>query len=275
MKTLLVVMVLSIAIYEIFLAIAIRYNRLVERIWRSLKSEPTDTVFTPEMIDNLDEPVQKYFLHAIAPGTPLAKYVELEMSGSFKPKPDADWLPMEASQIISTSPGFVWKAKIGKGLAKFRGADYYSENKGRMKFSILGLIPVVDAQNKNITRSGIGRLGAEYIWLPPALLPQNRVAWQAIAHNTIQANFRIDGEPITLTLTIDADGKLLKVFLPRWGDKTENSNWQYIPFGGEVQAEETFAGYTIPAKISVGWWFGTDKYTAFFQPTIKQAKFSN
>ena len=187
-KTLLVVMVLAIAIYEILLLIRIRYYRLVNQVWRSLKSEPTDTIFTPEMVANLDEPVQRYFLHAIAPGTPLAAYVELEMSGSFRLKPDADWLPMQASQIISTSPGFVWKAKIGKGLAKFSGADYYSEGKGRMKFSFWGLIPIVDAQNNNITRSGIGRLSAEYLWLPSALLPQNGVAWQAIAHNPSQVS---------------------------------------------------------------------------------------
>ena len=106
------------------------------------------------------------------------------------------------------------------------------------------------------------------------MLPHNGVSWQAIAHNTIQANLKIDNEPITLTLTIDSDGKLLKLSLPRWGDKTEKGDWQYITFGGEVQAEKTFGGYTVPSKISAGWWFGTDKYWAFFQPTIEQAKFN-
>lgn len=264
----------AIAVLTILFLINVRYDRTVKKIWVSLKSEPSNTIFTKNMVANLDEPVQKYFLHAIKLGTPIAAGVELEMSGSFRLKPDADWIPMQASEIISQSPGFVWKAKVGKGLGELRSADYYSKGKGKMRFSIWGLIPVVNAQNDNITRSSIGRLGCESIWLPSALLPQNGVIWKAVADNTIQANWKIDNESITLTLTIDADGKVLKLSLLRWGDKTEDGSWQYIPFGGEVKAEKTFAGYTVPSAISAGWWFGTDKHWAFFQPIIEQAKFS-
>ncbi len=272
MKTIFTIVV--VAIFSILLLIRIRYDRLVKQIWRSLKVQPTEMIiFTQDMVADLDEPVQRYFLHGIKTGTPLVSYVELEMSGSFKRNPDGDWLPMKALQIISTSPGFVWKANVGKSLIKLSGADYYSQGKGRVKFSLWGLIPLVDAQNQDINRSSAGRLGVEYFLLPSALLPHNGVTWQAISHNTIQANFQIDDEPITLTLNIDHDGKLLKVSLPRWGDKTETGNWQYLPFGAEVQAEETFDGYTIPSKIIVGWWFGTDNYSAFFQSTIKSAWF--
>lgn len=276
MMILLVLLILAtgaIAAFLILLLVRVRYDRLVNEIWRSLQSQPTNAVFTPDMVADLDRPVRRYFLHAIAPGTPIAAYVELKMNGSFRLKPDADWLPMSASQIISLAPGFVWKASVGKATMSFSGADLYSRGKGRMKFSLWGLVPLVDAQDKNIVRSAAGRLGAEYIWLPSALLPQHGVTWQAIADNIIQADFKIDNQPITLTLTIDAGGKLLTISLPRWGDKTEDGNWQYIPFGGEVKAEKTFDGYTVPAKMSVGWWFGTDKYCEFFQSSIERAKF--
>lgn len=273
MNILLATVILAIAILGILLLIRIRYDRQIEQIWRSLKSDSLDGVFTKEMVVDLDEPVRRYFLHAIAPETPLASYVELEMNGSFKLKPDAEWIPMQASQIISTSGGFIWKASIGQGRMKFSGADYYTQGKGRMKFSFWGLIPLVDAQNSNIDRSAAGRLGAEYIWLPSALLPQNGVTWQTLSHNTIQANFKIDRESITLTLTIDADGKIVELSLPRWADETE-SDWQYIPFGGKIEAEKTFSGYTVPTNIIAGYWFGTEKYRPFFQSCIEQAKFS-
>lgn len=273
-KNLLAIVAIIMAILAIFLLIRVRYDRLVKQIWRSLKIDYTNSVFTKDMVIDLDEPVQRYFLHAIAQGTPLAAYVELEMNGSFRLKSDAEWIPMQASQIISTSPGFVWQAVIGKGLNKFSGADYYANGKGRMRFYLWGLIPLVNAQDSDIDRSAVGRLGGEYgIWLPSALLPQNGVTWQAISDNKIQAKFEIDREPIVLTLTIDADGKLLKLSLPRWGEQTK-SDWQYIPFGGEIQTEKTFGGYTVPTKISAGYWFGTEKYQEFFQSCIKQAKFS-
>ena len=252
----------------------LRYDRLVKEIWRSLKTQPINTVFTPDMVAGLDEPVQKYFLHSIAPGTPLASYVELEMSGGFRFQPEAEWLPMQAKEIISASAGFVWQADIGKGAFKFSGADYHNRGEGRTKFSLWGLIPLVDAQNDNIDRSSGGRFAVEYVWLPSALLPQNDVAWQAIDKNTIQANFQLDDEPITLTLNINDDGKLLSVSLLRWSNSTEDKSWQYIPFGGKVEAEATFDGYTVPTQLNVGYWFGTDKYWAFFQATVSRAEFN-
>ena len=272
-KVLQIIVAGAIAIFLVLLLIRLRYDRSVTQIWRSLKTQPTGLVFTKDLVAGLDEPVQRYFLHAIAPETPLAAYVELEMSGSIRLKPDAEWLPMQASQIVSESGGFVWQANVGKGLMNLSGADYYARDRGRVKFSLWGLIPLVDAQSKDVDRSSVGRLCVEYVWLPSALLPHNGVAWQAIDQNKIQANFEIDNEPITLNLTIDNNGKLLNVFLFRWADDTEDKNWQYIPFGGEVAAEQTFGGYTVPNKMDAGYWFGTDRYWAFFQPTIERANF--
>lgn len=273
MKILMVIVAAAIAILLILLLIRLRYDRLVKEIWRSLKSQHTGLIFTEEMVAGLDEPVQRYFLHAIAPGTLLAAYVELEMRGSFRLQPNAKWLPMRASQIVSIASGFVWQANVGKSLMKFSGADYYAQNRGRVQFSLWGLISLVDARNKDINRSSVGRLCIEYIWLPSALLPQNGVAWQAVSDNVIQANFRVDDEPITLTLNIDDNGKLLNVSLPRWSDATEDKNWQYISFSGKIQAEQTFGGYTVPTQIDVGYWFGTERYWAFFQATINRAEF--
>ncbi|MGF1541772.1 MAG: DUF6544 family protein [Pleurocapsa sp.] len=96
---------------------------------------------------------------------------------------------------------------------------------------------------------------------------------QAIAENTIQAHFQLDNQPITLTLTIDADGRLLKMSLPRWGNCTKDGSWQYIPFGGEIKAEQTFNGYTIPTLIQVSWWFSSQDYFEFCQTNIERAKF--
>lgn len=271
-KVLQIAIVIAIAVLSILLLIRLRYDRLVKEIWRTLKIPSTGLVFTEDMTADLDEPVRRYFLHAIAPGTPLASYVELEMNGSFRQQPDADWLPMQASQIISAE-GFIWQARVGKGSLGFSGADYYAQNRGRVKFFWWGLIPLVDAQNSNINRSSVGRLCIEYIWLPSALLPQNGVAWQAISDNTIQANFEIDNEPISLTLYIDDYGKLFGISLPRWGDNTADKNWQYIPFGAEIQAEATFGGYTIPARMNVGYWLSTDKYWTFFQATLNRVEF--
>jgi hypothetical protein len=262
--------VLAIA-FIVLIIIRVKNDQEVNQIWRSLEVVPRENRFTQDMVAELPAPVQRYFLHAIALQTPLADSVSLKMSGSFRLGQDKPWLPMEAKQIISAPKGFIWKAAINRGL--FQGADYYANKSGRMRFSLWGLIPVVNAQSPDIARSAIGRFAGELVWLPSALLPQRGVNWKAIDERTIEASLKIDGEPITLTMIIDPDGKLLKLSFLRWGDRTPDGSNAYIPFGGEYQEERTFAGFTIPSQISAGWWFGTDDYFEFFRATVEQAEF--
>lgn len=278
MKEMIAKILLSIgallAIALITLAIIqVKNQREVSQIWRSLEAVPIETRFNKDMVAELPAPVQRYFFHAIALQTPLATSVSLKMNGNFRLSQDKTWLPMEAKEIVSASIGFVWKAVIGNSLMQMRGGDYYINNSGQVQFSLWGIIPLVNTQNMDTNRSAIGRLAGETIWLPSALLPQRGVSWQAINETTIQAILKIDGEPIILTLFIDSQGRLLKMSFPRWGDRTDDGSFAYIPFGGEFQAESTFAGFTIPAEMSLGWWFGTDRYAPFFRATIEQAKF--
>lgn len=257
-----------------FIIIRVKADQEVEKIWRSLEVVPAANRFTQDMVAELPTSVQRYFLHAIAPGTPVATAVSLEMSGSFRMAQDKSWIPMQAKEIISRLKGFVWKPRIGRGLGQFVGTDYYANKSGRMRFFLWGIIPLVNAHSHDIQRSSIGRFAGELIWLPSAFLPQHDVSWQAIDERNIQASLKIDGEPVTLTLVIDADGKLLKVSLPRWGEHTADGSFTYIPFGGKVEKERTFGGFTIPSQINVGWWYGTDRYSEFFRTTIEQAEFS-
>ncbi len=270
-KTLLLgcIAIILIAFFALVI-MKVRYENDIAKIWTSLITKPPENTFTESMVGTLPAPVKRYFLHAIAPGTPLPHSVTLEMTGGFCLGKDKPWLPMTAKQIISAMQGFVWQARIGKDAMQISGADYYNQKSARMRFSLWGLLPLVDARNADIARSAIGRLAVEVIWLPPALLPQNGVNWQEIDDNTIQANFDIDGEPVKLTMVIDADGKFLQVSLPRWGDQTETGEHEYIPFGGEVEGESTFNGFTIPSQIAVGWWLGTEKYSEFFHATIQK-----
>ncbi|MBW4621726.1 MAG: hypothetical protein KME17_20470 [Cyanosarcina radialis HA8281-LM2] len=273
-KTILVGISILLAIAFGSLAIGqIRSQQEVDRIWQTLASAPTPKTFTKEAIADLPEPVQRYFLRAIALGTPLATTVELDMQGQFRLASDKPWLPMQAQELL-TSKGFVWQAKIGSGWSQFRGADYYFNRMGRMRFAVLGLIPVVNASNPDTARSAMGRMVAELMWLPSALLPQAGVEWSAIDDRTIEAKLKVDGEPVTLRLEIDRDGKLLSGYALRWGDRTPDGSWTYIPMGGKYYAERTFDGFTIPSQVGVGWWFGSDRYFEFFQGTIDRAEFN-
>ena len=265
-----IIALLMIAVLIVVL-LRFRNNQTASGIWRSLETPPATEKFTPEMVADLPEPVGRYFLHAIQPGTPLASSVQLKMHGSFKIEPR--WMPMQADEILSTA-GFLWRATIGTGLVRFFVTDHYANRTGQMYVTLWGAIPIINQQNHDITRASIGRLAIEYIWLPSALLLQRGVQWQASDDNTITASFEIYEEPITLTLAIDSNGKLLQVMMPRWGeDKMEQGKFAYLPYGAAFSEEVTFDGYTIPSQISLGWWFGTERYEETFRATVEQADY--
>lgn len=47
-------------------------------------------------------------------------------------------------------------------------------------------------------------------------------------------------------------------------------------FGGLIEKEATFAGYTIPVRVRAGWYFGTDEFESrgeFFRVVIDNANF--
>lgn len=255
----------------------------LQQLWQSLSVHPAPTdqnlplageCFSQDLVANLPEPVQRYFFHAIAPDTPLARSVHLKMRGDLRLAANQPWQPMQAAEILTAHQGFIWQATVGEGMGQIRGVDYYVSGEGRTRFSLWGLIPLVNAANPDITRSSIGRWIGECVWLPVALLPQRGVNWQVIDHQTLQASLKLVGEPVTLTLGIDADGRLLKMSLLRWGNQTETGQYAYIPFGAEFQQEQSFDGFTIPSQIRAGWRLDSDRPFEFFRATLEQAQFS-
>jgi hypothetical protein len=119
----------------------------------------------------------------------------------------------------------------------------------------------------------LGRMACETIWLPSSLLPQRGVKWEALDDESARAMMKIGEEMITLTLLVEPDGRLREVRIMRWGDQTEDGGFGFVPFGGQIQEECDFGGYTIPSKVGVGWRLGTDRYFEFFRAQIEGAVF--
>ena len=157
---------------------------------------------------DLPEPARRYFLHAIAPGTPLAQAVVLEMEGAIRIQPDGPWLPMQARQVLAPPHGFVWEAAVRQGVMRLSGADSYGADEGHMRFRLWGLVPVVQGGGPDVTRSARGRLAIEAVMHPAALLPQRGVVWDAVDAHTARATLTIEAEsavipePSTFSLAV-------------------------------------------------------------------------
>ena len=242
--------------------------------WRALTPPTPGPAFDPEVhLDGLPDSARRYFAHAIEPGVPLSDGTELRMRGRIKAA--GRWLPFTAIERIAPNRGFEWRVRAGRGPVRFRGSDWFEAGRGGLRMRMFGVVPVVNAGGPDIARSAAGRLAVEAIWAPASMLPWAG-AEIAVTDAGFAVTFSIAGEEETVRLSVAQDGSVTEVSMARWGDVGADGKWRRIPFGGDVLAERTFGGYTIPSELRVGWWRGTacaDEHE-FFQAQIESARFS-
>ncbi|AFZ45947.1 hypothetical protein PCC7418_3843 [Halothece sp. PCC 7418] len=244
-------------------------NQIVslQQLWET--APLSEENFRWENYTALPEIAQCYLKHAIAPEIPLASAVHLTMHGEIKLK---NWLPFTAEQVIAFPLGFIWKATM-KGIP-IRGFDQLVQGEGKMQWKLLGLLPVMEASGEDIARSAIGRMLGECMWLP-SVLCRSDVTWKSLNASQVIAHLKFQAETIPLTLSVNTEGQLETIQFPRWGNPDEQG-YRNIPFGGMIEAEQTFAGYTIPTRIRGGWFFDGETFQQdgeFFRATIDQAIF--
>lgn len=239
----------------------------LDALWESTISQ--ERIFSPYDFAHLPETVKQYLEHAIAPGTALASAVRLKMHGEIKLK---TWSPFTAEQIVCWDRGFIWSATAWMNRLPIVGSDRIIDGVGAMQWKLLGLFPVMTGTGTDITRSAAGRFHAELMLLPSALC-RSDVVWSSPGTPHLHASFMAQGEQAELDLTIDPTGRLKTAKLPRWGNP-DGAEHHYVDFGAIIEEEGTFCGYTIPTRLRVGWYFGTERFEAegeFFRATIDEA----
>jgi hypothetical protein len=245
-------------------------NRLnTNNLWNSVPA--SGVFFRPEKVSHLGVNIRRYLEHAITTGTELASAVRLKMEGEIKLK---RWYPFSAEELISWNQGMIWKARVSMNMIPIIGFDRWTGGQGCMLWKIFGLIPIIKEEGDDISRSTAGRIIAELVWLP-SVLAGSSVSWKEVGPERLEANIDAFGQSTILNLTTNNDGHLETVMLQRWGNP-EGGKFNNIPFGGIVERESTFDGYTIPSQLRIGWYFGTDRFYPegeFFRCQIKEAFF--
>ncbi|MEH2363542.1 DUF6920 family protein [Nostoc sp.] len=236
-------------------------------LWNSAISK--DRVFHSDGLSHLPEAARRYLEHAIAPGTAIASAVRLQMHGEIKLK---SWIPFKAEQVICWQRGLIWSATAWMNGLPIWGSDRLIDGVGAMQWKLLGVFPVMIGSGADITRSNVGRLQAESICLPSVFYGDD-VSWTTTDSSDLHSSFVVQGERAELDFTIDQTGRLKTVKLPRWGNP-EGGEFHDLDFGAIVESEGTFWGYTIPTRLRVGWYFGTERFKLegeFFRATIDDA----
>ena len=245
-------------------------TRAATRVWRELAEyQAADAgVFALSMIDGLPEPAQRYFRFTIAPGTPLHKVVELEMTGElgFGDKSNPKYSPMRARQILAPPYGLVWRLNC----AAVSGSDAAAPGRSWTRFWLFNIIPIVRVGGKaDHLRSAFGRVIAESaFWAPASLLPSENVLWEKIDHSIARATVTHGEFVQSVDITVRENGEPVKVVIQRWSDANQRKKYCLQPFGGYLSEYCNFSGYRLPKKVEGGNHIGTESYFPFYKARI-------
>ena len=212
-------------------------------------------IFSGAELAGLPDPVRRFFGVSIASGSPLARSARFVMRGSIKL--GSRWVPFRGHEVISPHRGLVWAVRTGGVIS---GSDRYLTGQGSMDWKLFGLVRVVHADGPEVSRSTAGRVGAEAVWVPSALLPRFGVAWTAFDDRHIAFSYRLDGIDLDVRCMLDDDGRVRTIVLERWGDPDSTGKSGRYPFGFEATGYATFDGVTIPSAGRAGWFIGTDRW---------------
>jgi hypothetical protein len=253
-------------------------NRSERGVWQRLiaRQPATPGTFNVSMVSALPVPARRFFEFAIAPGTPLHTIAQITMHGEFSlgDRDNPGYMPMRAEQLLAAPHGFIWRVRTG-GRIWFTGSDGAMDRTSWSRVWLYGIVPVARAGNNADHRlSALGRCVAEAVfWTPAALLPGDGISWEAIDESSARVVVSHDELEQAVDITVDAEGRVLKVVFQRWSNANSAKTFQFQPFGGYLSDYRTFQGYRLPTRVEAGNFFGTDNYFAFFKATVTAVRF--
>jgi hypothetical protein len=228
--------------------------------------DPATPRFASQRLAALDEPVRRYFTHAIGQGAPLTAGVRLTMHGRIKV---GAWLPFTAEQRCD-GRSFTWRERIGWGpVTVLTVTDRFADGTGSTQGRLLARVNLFHISDQDTARSAAGRTALESVVFAPAtVLPERGVTWHAESTEVIVAERELFPERPQAWVHIDEHGAVRSVWAQRWGP-TGRHAFGYRLCGGVVHAQRRFGDVVVPSRITVGWRIGTDQFTPFFRAEIE------
>jgi hypothetical protein len=103
--------------------------------------------FAPASLSALEEPVRRYFNHALAPGAVVAGGRRFSMAGRIKV---GRWLAFDAVQEMSDGHAFTWTARAGLGpIRPLHVVDRYRLGAGSTEGRFLGRLRFMHADDQD------------------------------------------------------------------------------------------------------------------------------
>jgi hypothetical protein len=192
---------------------------LVRRLERAVRplALPWDAGERPAVtaadLAGLPEPAQRYLRAMDVPGRPRPRSLRVRMRARFRLRRTGSWLPCDAWQYNLAEPVarvFVMRLRVA-GVVPMLGTDTYVGGHGRMRGTLLGLVPVVDGQGPEFDLGELATWVDDACLLAPAMLLTPAATWRPVDDSSFDVSVIDSGRTVTVRLTVDELGRLVDV----------------------------------------------------------------
>ncbi|MGR6999300.1 DUF6544 family protein [Yinghuangia aomiensis] len=121
----------------------------------------------PAVLEALPAPAARWLRRVVPTGAVYPSVVEFGLHGRIR---IGGWRPFTAVQVLAPNAGYVWAVRTRLLGLPVTGFDRWTRGTGEMRHQVLGRLPLVQAVGPDLTRSALGRLAAESVMWPPAVL---------------------------------------------------------------------------------------------------------
>jgi hypothetical protein len=197
--------------------LSVKFGREIKELFVQSKSL-SDQTFHKYQLDNLPEPVQRYFNHILKDGQPYISYARIKHDGQFKTDLEKGWMNIKGEQYATTEkPGFIWKGTTSMFVAR----DMYISDEGRLIVTLFSIYNVVNVSGQKKYNEGeLLRWLGESILYPTNFLPNERLQWVPIDKNTAKLTFNYSGLSLFFKVTLNDIGEITEMETKRYmGDK--------------------------------------------------------
>lgn len=166
-----------------------RVGREVRALW---PVQPSAAPAVEPRTEGLPAPVRRYLAKAILRERTAVTTVHVTHGGTFRPKLDGAWLPIEGTQYIRAEPpAFVWWGRVRIAPGVWIDARDRSENgRGHMLVLMDSTFRLAESSGDAIDQGALLRLLGELVWLPTAFLAP-RITWTPLDERRAKAQLRV------------------------------------------------------------------------------------
>ncbi|GAB3638099.1 hypothetical protein GCM10027422_36890 [Hymenobacter arcticus] len=202
-------------------------------------------VFRLAQLAGLPAPVQRYFRHVLREGQLYLRGLRWRHTGQFKTDLQHDWVTIAGEQYVTADPpGFIWQ-----GTTRwFTARDEYVAGRGALTVRLLGAMPIVRGHGPHYNQGELLRWLSESILLPTALLPSQRLRWQAVDAHSARLLFTYRDETLTCLMRFNGADELVQCETQRYfGADT------LLPWVVRCAHYQERHGVRIPTELEANW----------------------